>query len=126
MMEPEGESQTVMIVDDTPLSRERLRDILGRWGYTVVVEAANGVDAVTKYRELRPSLTFMDIVMPGKNGIDATRDIIAVDEHAKVIVCSMSQHDSLIRAAQEAGAIGMIFKPFRAEQVMELLDATMG
>ncbi len=125
-MRPHEESHTVMIVDDTPLSRERLRGILGRWGYTVVVEAANGVDAVTKYRELRPSITFMDIVMPGKNGIDATRDIIAVDEHAKVIMCSMSQHDSLIRAAQEAGAIGMIFKPFRAEQVMELLDATMG
>ena len=44
--------------------------------------------------------------MPNKNGIDATKDIVSFDENAKVIMCSMSEHDSLVKAAREAGAIG--------------------
>ena len=116
---------TVMIVDDTTFSRELLRKILGKWGYTVVAEAADGVEAVTKYCQFHPSVTFMDLIMPNKNGIDATKDIVAFDKKAKVIMCSMSEHDTLIKAAQEAGAIGIISKPFKAEQVMEVLDLTM-
>ncbi len=113
---------TVMIVDDTLFSRELLRKILGKWGYTVVAEAADGVEAVTNFRKFRPTITFMDLIMPRKNGIDATKEIVSLDGNAKVIMCSMSTHDSLVRAAEEAGAIGVIFKPFRAEQVMEALD----
>ena len=116
---------TVMIADDTTFSRELLRKILGKWGYTVVAEATDGVEAVTKYCQFRPSITFMDLIMPNKNGIDATKDIVSFDENAKVIMCSMSEHATLIRAAREAGAIGVIFKPFRAEQVMEILDLAM-
>ena len=116
---------TVMIVDDTTFSRELLRKILGKWGYTVVAEATDGVEAVTKYCQFHPSITFMDLIMPNKNGIDATKDIVTFDENAKVIMCSMSEHDSLVKAAREAGAIGIIFKPFRAEQVMEVLDLAM-
>lgn len=120
-----SESHTAMIVNNTPFSREKLRKILGRWGYTVVAEAADGLEAVTKFCEFRPSVTFMDIIMPGKNGIDATKDIISCDGNAKVIMCSMSEHDSLIKAARDAGAAGIIFKPFKAEQVIEVLDLVM-
>jgi two-component system chemotaxis response regulator CheY len=117
--------RTVMIADDTSFSRERLKGILTRWGYTVVAEAVNGLEAVAKYCELRPGITFMNIIMPIKSGLDATKEIVTFDGNAKVVICSMSGHDSLLKAAVEAGAFGMVFKPFRAEEVMELLEAAL-
>lgn len=116
---------TAMIADNTSFSRERLRNILVRWGYTVVAEAVDGVEAVSKFGEFRPGITFMDLVMPKKNGLDATKEIVTLDGNAKVVIYSMSGNDILIKAAVEAGAVGMISKPFKAEQVMEILDANM-
>jgi two-component system, chemotaxis family, chemotaxis protein CheY len=114
-----------MIANDTQLSRDRLRNILMRWGYTVIAEAVDGIDAVAKYCEFRPGVTFMDIIMPRKDGLEATKEIVTFDENAKVVLCSMTGQDSLIKAAVEAGAIAMVYKPFKAEQVMEILDAAM-
>ena len=75
-------SPTVMIVDDELFFRTLLREILEKQGMIVVAEAVNGRDAVEKYRQHRPDVTIMDIVMPEMHGIDATREIIAADAHA--------------------------------------------
>ena len=78
----------VLIVDDAVFMRNMIRDIFTSGGFQVVGEAANGLEAVEKFRELRPDLTTMDIVMPFKSGIEATREIVKVDPRAVVIMCS--------------------------------------
>ena len=69
----------VLIVDDAIFMRNMIKDIFAGGGFEVVGEAANGLEAVEKYKELKPDLTTMDIVMPFKSGIEATREIIKVD-----------------------------------------------
>jgi two-component system, chemotaxis family, chemotaxis protein CheY len=113
---------TAMIVDDAFFMRNLLRSILEREGYTVVAEAVDGDDAVAKYRDCRPDLVLMDILMPVKNGIDATREIISFDKDASVVMCSIIGQELLVWTAWEAGARGVIHKPFSTEEVTAVLQ----
>ena len=89
-------------------------------------EAANGVEAVEKYRELGPDLMTMDIVMPLKSGIEALQQITAADPQACVVMCSALGQEALILEAVQAGARDFIIKPFREERVLEVVRRVTG
>lgn len=110
---------TVLLVDDELFFRQVLGEILTAEGFTVVAQASDGEEAVLKYKECTPSLVFMDIYMPVKNGIEAVREIIAADPNARILICSGTGYDDDIAAALQAGARGVIFKPFFDAEVME-------
>jgi two-component system, chemotaxis family, chemotaxis protein CheY len=112
---------TVMIVDDSLFMRKLLRDLLEKEGYQVVAEASDGVEAVARYRETRPALTTLDIVMPNKTGIEALQEIIAWDPAARVVMCSAVGQESFTAAAAQSGAKAFILKPFNPEQVVRIL-----
>lgn len=109
--------KTVLVVDDERFFRELLRELLEKEGFIVVAEAANGDEAVEKFRAFRPAVTVMDIFMPEKNGIDATREIVSLDGNARVLICSGVGYDDDIQAALQAGARDIIYKPFMPEEV---------
>ena len=111
----------VLIADDAMFMREMIKEIVEQAGYEVIGEAGNGLEAVEKYRELQPDIATMDIVMPLKSGIEAVREIKAQFEGARIIMCSALGQDSLVVEALEAGARDFIVKPFKAEQVLEVL-----
>lgn len=120
-------STTVMIVDDSLFMRKMLRDILEEEEYEIVAEASDGVEAVDKYKEFRPDLTTLDIVMPNKTGIEALQEIMAFDPAAKIVMCSAIGQESLTTAAHEAGAKAFILKPFNPELVARVLkEAAQG
>lgn len=112
-------SPSVLVVDDELFFREVLKKIFLDNGFNVVAEAADGDEAVRKFREFAPSLVVMDIYMPNKNGFEATKEIISIDPAAKILVCSGTGFDDDIDAALKSGASGLIFKPFYDEEVME-------
>lgn len=114
-----SDTPSILIVDDEQFFRQVLGKMLADAGYTVVAEASDGDSAVLKYIEFKPSLVFMDIYMPNKNGIEAIRDIISIDANAKILICSGTGYEDDINAALKAGARGVIFKPFYDEEVME-------
>lgn len=116
---------SVLVVDDELFFREVLRGMLVKDGFTVVAEASNGDDAVRMFKEFTPSLVLMDIYMPGMNGIEATREIISVNPLAKVLICSGTGYDDDINAAILAGASGIIYKPFYAEEVMATIKSLL-
>lgn len=122
MMNGAQSSRTVMIVDDEFFFRSLLRDILEKAGYDVVAEAVNGDDAIAKYGLHHPVITIMDIFMPEKHGIDATREILAFDKDAKIVVCSAVGFDDEIQAALAAGARCLILKPFMPEEIVETIN----
>ena len=89
----------VLIVDDAIFMRNMIKDIFSDGQYEIVGEAANGVEAVEKYKETKPDLITMDIVMPFKSGIEATREIIKYDKDALIIMCSALGQESLVMEA---------------------------
>src|ERR1700716_1529818 len=101
----------VLIVDDALFMRNTLRDIFTTAGFAVAGEADDGVQAVNLFRDLKPDLVTMDIVMPYKSGIDATREIVQQDPGAVVIMCSALGQESLVMEAIEAGGAGVLLKP---------------
>ena len=111
----------VMIVDDALFMRNMLKDIFTRAGYEIVAEAENGEEAVDQYREKRPDLVTMDIVMPKRSGIEALSDIRSMDPNACVVMVSALGQDSLVLEAVEAGARDFIVKPFKEEKVLEVV-----
>ncbi|MGO9831475.1 MAG: response regulator [Myxococcaceae bacterium] len=114
-------AKRVLIVDDASFMRNMLREILVEAGYQVVGEASHGVEAVQRHHELKPDLTTMDIVMPYKNGVEATREIVRADSEALVVICSALDQEALVLEALEAGAADFLVKPFRAEEVLSVV-----
>jgi len=116
----------VLIVDDEVFFRKVLRDIIGKIGFTIVAEAANGDEAVEMFRTQRPHVTIMDIYMPEKNGIEATKEMIALDKNAKVLICSASDYDSDTQAALDVGAKAILMKPFVPKEIYEAVKTVLG
>ena len=116
----------VLIVDDAVFMRSMIRDILAAAGFQVVGEATHGIEAVQRHRELKPDLTTMDIVMPYKNGIEATREIVRGDPAARIVICSALGQEALVMEAIEAGAADFVLKPFRPEEVLAVVRKVLG
>lgn len=119
-------SLKVLIVDDASFMRTMLIDILTSGGFELAGEATDGVEAVQKFRELKPDIVTMDIVMPLKSGIDAVREIIALNKDARIIMCSALGQESLVLEAINAGAKDYIIKPFDPDKVIEMVKRVAG
>ena len=116
-------SKRVLIVDDSVFMRNMIRDVFNGTDFEVAGEAANGVEAIERFRQLSPDLVTMDIVMPHKNGIEATREICTLKPGAVVVMCSAMGQESLVMEAINAGAKDFITKPFRSDEVLKIVRA---
>lgn len=121
-----GMPKRVLVVDDSVFMRDIIKDIFVAGGLEVVGEAGNGVEAVERFRELKPDLVTMDLVMPYRNGIDATREILRNDAKALVVMCSALGQETMVMEAIEAGAVDFIVKPPRAEDVLAVVKKVLG
>lgn len=115
----------ILIVDDAAFMRMMIKDILMKNGFDVVGEAADGSQAVDKYKELKPDLVTMDITMPEKDGIAALKEIKASDPGAKIIMCSAMGQQAMVIDAIQAGAKDFIVKPFQADRVIEAIQKAL-
>ncbi|MDH6108685.1 DNA-binding NarL/FixJ family response regulator [Kitasatospora sp. MAP12-15] len=110
---------TVLIVDDQPLQRFGFRMLLDSSpGTTVVGEADHGADAVRKTAELRPDVVLMDIRMPGMDGIEATRRIVAAGGRSRVLVLTTFDLDEYAYGALRAGASGFLLKDALPDELL--------
>ncbi|PSP82950.1 response regulator [Halobacteriales archaeon QS_1_68_17] len=107
-----------LIVEDSEFMRNLLRDILAE-EHTVVDEAENGVEGVELFHEHDPDLVMMDIVMPVKDGIEATDEIKSDSPATPVIMCTSVGQEEKMKEAVKAGADGYITKPFQKPSVLE-------
>jgi len=116
----------VLIVDDAAFMRKLLRNILFNGGFDIAGEAENGKQAVEMYKQLKPDLVFLDIVMPEMNGIEALKAIKKIDPNAKVIMCTAIGQEKIVKTAIKLGADGYIVKPFQAQKVIEEAKRVLG
>ena len=114
----------VLVVDDAIFMRQMLTKILVAEGHEVCAEAANAKEAVEKYKQVKPDLVTMDIVMPlmeELDGIGAVREIVKYDSQAKIVVVSAMGQQSLVVEAIRAGAKDFVSKPVQGARLMEVL-----
>src|SRR5213082_486988 len=119
-------SHTVLVCDDAIFMRTMISDILAQAGFEIVGEAETGSQAVEKYRQLKPDLVTMDIVMPDMGGIDAVREIVKQDPDAKILMCSAMGQQALVVEAIQAGARDFVVKPFQPSRVLEAVQRVLG
>lgn len=113
--------KNILIVDDTEFMRRTLRDILEEAGFNIVAEAENGVVAIEKYKMHTPDIVLMDITMPVMNGMKALKEIIKINNEAKVVIVSAMGQETIVREAIMNGAEAFIVKPFKTERLVEVV-----
>ena len=111
----------ILIGDDSILARKQLKDIIEQYGGTTFVEAANGQEAIDKFKSDKPDIVFLDIVMPVKDGIAAVKEIRESDPKAVIIIVSSVGTQAQLKNAIEAGAKDFIQKPLNVEQIERVL-----
>ena len=116
----------VLVCDDAIFMRTMISDILSGAGYEVVGEAETGVQAIERYKALRPDLVTMDIVMPDMGGIEAVREIVKGDADAKILMCSAMGQQALVVEAIQAAAKDFVVKPFQPSRVLEAVQRVLG
>ncbi len=114
----------ILIVDDAAFMRMMLKKIIASTG-NELVEATDGSDGVSKYREHKPNLVLLDIVMPNMDGIECLKQIIAFDKNARVVMCSSIGQQAIVNDAIKIGARDFIIKPFDASKVLEAVSKNL-
>jgi|HubBroStandDraft_5_1064220.scaffolds.fasta_scaffold15700_3 DNA-binding NarL/FixJ family response regulator len=116
-------SKRIVVVDDHDVVRQGVRLILrNRPEWSVVDEAANGVEAVQKIKSQNPDLTILDISMPEKDGLEVLRDLKAGGLTPKVLVLSMHNSKEVIAAVRDLGASGYILKTNAAQDLIRAME----
>jgi len=112
----------ILTVDDHPLLREGIAAMLGSEAdIEVVAEAANGTEAIEKFRALRPDVTLMDIQMPVVNGLDAIVEIRKHFPDARIIVLTTYSGDAQVAKAFKAGAFAYLLKSMLRKELVETI-----
>ncbi len=118
------ETLRVLIADDHPLFRHGIHEFLNLAPEMEVVgEATSGEEAITQAEALHPDVILMDVNMPGVNGIDATRRILHISPHIRILVVTMFEDDATVFAAVRAGARGYVLKDAEKENILRAIQA---
>ena len=113
----------VLIADDSQLMRNSLKDILEKCDCEVIAMAENGAQAVSKYKELKPDLVTLDILMPQLNGFETLKMLRVLDPDVKVImVTSISSQENVLKC-KDLGANYYLIKPFEETKVIETIKS---
>lgn len=111
----------VLIVDDSDVRLRQLRQILRDAGHEVVGSARDGLEAIERYRELRPQVVIMDLIMPRMNGLDALRGILEIDPDADVVIASSMRSPESALECRRCGARFYLHKPFEPDVVRQIV-----
>jgi twitching motility two-component system response regulator PilH len=116
--------KNILVVEDSPTDRQYLTDILAKSGYNVTT-ADSAEDALAKVRQLQPDLVLMDVVLPGKNGYQATRELTKDEstKHIPVIICTTKGQDTDRVWGMRQGARDYIVKPVSQADLLAKISA---
>jgi two-component system chemotaxis response regulator CheY len=115
-----------LIVDDSSMMRQMIRDLLEENDVEIVGAASNGKEAVELYQQLKPDFVTLDMIMPQQSGLQTLKQLKQLDPQAIVIMISSLSAEDSAAVCTEAGASDYILKPFTEEQVVAVLNKTLG
>ena len=118
-------TRTVLVVDDDSMILQVMSDLLNAAGYDVLT-ATNGEDAVKVHMERSPALTFLDVKLRGKSGIDVFREIRRVDPSATIVILTgYPKIEDTVQVIKE-GAYNYLTKPIKTEELLEMVQEVLG
>ena len=115
----------ILVVDDSNLMRLMVKDALTPSGFEIVGEAKNGVEAVSKYNELKPDVVTMDITMEVKDGQEAAKDILAADPEARIIMVTAIGQEKTLLDCISLGVRDFVVKPFTVERIVSAVGKAL-
>jgi len=115
----------ILIVDDASVITEMIQSLLAAHGHEIAGVAHDGLEAIEKYKALRPDVVLMDILMPGMDGMQSLKKILEYDKKAKIVVVTALGRPALMREAVEAGAVGYVTKPFEIRRLLGAIEIAM-
>ena len=115
-----GPAPRLLIVDDATIMRMRISGVAREAGWEIVAEATNGVEGLARYREQRPDLVTLDIVMPELDGVEMLRQLRSEDPAARVVMVSAVDQRAKLRECIALGALDFVVKPFDKERLLSL------
>ena len=119
-------AKNILVCDDAAFMRMMIKNTLTQQGYTDIVEAQDGAEAVTKFAEENPDLVFMDITMPNMDGLQALKKIKENHPDAKIVMCTAMGQETMVLDAIKSGAKDFIVKPFTPERNAETAQKFLG
>ena len=115
------EKVKVMVVDDSKISRRMLESMLSKTNFEVVALAENGKEALELYAKKHPDVVTMDMNLPDMDGIETSRRIHAIDNHAKIVMISAMKDEKLMAQGRSCGISAFLQKPVQTNELMESL-----
>lgn len=116
----------VVVADDAAFIHEVLTHLFSFNDLMIVGHAYDGQEAVDLVLQERPDVVLMDVVMPKKNGLEATREILQKRPETKIIACSTVTDENFIMQFIEAGCCNFIAKPFSGQELVEMIKKSAG
>ena len=116
---------TVLVVDDAAFMRQRCMKLLNDHGYDTV-SAVNGREAVEKYQSEKPDVVLLDITMPDMDGLEALKQIMALDKNAKIAMVTAIGQQNMVIECLKSGAKDFVVKPFDPGRVLEAVKKMVG
>lgn len=113
-------AKRLLVVDDAMIMRAIIKDTARQAGWEIAGEATNGAEAVARFRELKPDLTTLDIVMPEMDGVEALRAIRTESPQARVVMISAIDQRAKLAECIQLGALDFIVKPFDKQRLTSL------
>lgn len=111
----------ILVVDDSEAFRKVMIELLVKVGFHDVTEASNFEEGVQMFRQERPQFTFVDMILPGKSGVELTKELLAIDPETTVIAMSSIINKTMVRQSLDAGAKDFLLKPTNAIALSSVL-----
>lgn len=113
-------AKRLLVVDDAMIMRAIIKDTAKQAGWEIAGEATNGAEAVERFRELKPDMATLDIVMPEMDGVEALRTIKTEHPQARVVMISAIDQRAKLNECIQLGALDFIVKPFDKQRLLSL------
>lgn len=119
--------RSLLIIDDSPFVAVQVGELVKDKGYHIIGSAKNGMEGIVMYQELKPDFIVLDIIMPGIDGIETAKRILALDPKAKIVMLSSLFDPETLEEVKSAGVKFLIPKPVEKDILLvtlEMIDKT--
>ncbi len=111
----------ILLVDDSSFVRKMMRRMLEPQGFQVAGEAGNGEEGVNLYKQLKPDVVIMDMTMPVKGGLEASKEILSEFPRARIVLLTAMERTNIVEEAKAIGIKHHLRKPFKPSDIIETI-----